>query len=129
MIRRSTFVDTADRLALVASGACVLHCLALPLLFVALPTLSSALNLPETFHLWMVGLAIPTSAYALLAGARDHDRGHALLIGAVGLVLLVTGAMIVGDTPYEIPVTVAGALILGMAHIFNWRRRHNETAP
>jgi len=118
----------ADRLALLASGACVLHCLALPLLFVALPTLSSAFNLSETFHLWMVGLAVPTSVFALLAGARGHNCARPLLIGAVGLALLVTGAMIVGDTPYEMPVTVAGALILGTAHIFNWCRRHNGAA-
>jgi len=50
MAKSAALVDTADRLALVASGACMLHCLTLalslsltlPLLFAALPVLSSS---------------------------------------------------------------------------------------
>lgn len=126
-VRRLAFIDAADRLALVASGACLLHCLALPLLFAALPVLSHTLALPESFHLWMVAVAIPTSSYALLAGARGH-LGPPLFIGFVGLALLAIGATIAGETGYEVPVTVLGALTLSIAHVLNWRRRHDETS-
>lgn len=123
ILRRLRIADTADRLALVASGACLLHCLALPLLFAALPALSHVLALSEAFHLWMVAAAIPTSTFALLAGARGR-LGPLLFVGFVGLALLAIGATIAGETAYEVPVTVLGALILSFAHVLNWRRRH-----
>ena len=121
--RQSRVIDGADRLALVASLACLLHCLALPLLFAALPALAHAFALPETFHLWMVAIAIPTSSFALLVGARGH-LGTPVLVGVLGLTLLAIGATIAGETSYEVPVTVAGALTLSAAHVLNWRRRH-----
>lgn len=123
--RRFGMVDAADRLALVASAACLVHCLALPLLFAVLPVLSQAFSLPESFHLWMVVVAVPTSTYALLAGPRDHHR-RPLLVGAVGLGLLVIGTALVGESRYETPVTIMGALTLATAHVLNWRRRHRH---
>ena len=122
--RRLMFVDMADPFALVASGACMFHCLILPLTIALLPTMSEVLRLPESFHVWMVVIAIPTSVYALIAGARGHRDYHPLLIGSSGLSLLTVGALLVGGTKLEPPATVAGALILAGAHILNWRRGH-----
>lgn len=124
--RRATLLDAADSLALLASAACVVHCLALPLLFAALPALSQVLRLPESLHLWMVAVAIPTSASALLAGTRGQSS-RPILVGFIGLGLLAIGTTIAGETRYELPITIVGALILSTAHILNWRRRHNGT--
>ena len=117
-------VDAADRIALVVSAACLIHCLALPLLFAALPVFSQALRLPEALHLWMVAVAMPTSTYALLTGGRGY-LSPPVPIGFVGLGLLVTGTT-AGEGRSEAFFTVAGALILSAAHVLNWRRRHRE---
>lgn len=122
--RRFSVIDAADRLALVASAACLIHCLALPLLFAALPLLSHALRLSESFHLWMVAVAVPTSGYALLKGGRGYLNSF-IVFGVLGLGLLAIGTTIAGETRYEVPITVAGALILSTAHVLNWRRRHS----
>lgn len=124
-VRRFSVIDAADRLALVTSAACLIHCLALPLLFAALPILSHVLYLPESFHLWMVAVAVPTSAYALLKGRRRH-LNSTIVFGVVGLSLLVIGTTIAGETRYEVPITVVGAVILSIAHVLNWRRRHGK---
>lgn len=121
---RVTLVDMSDRLALLASGACMAHCLAIPLLFVLFPLLPDALRLPEAFHLVMVALAIPSSTYALLTGFKQHRSAELVITGIIGLLLLIAGATLFGETRYETPITVAAALILATVHIFNWKRRH-----
>lgn len=120
----SALVDAADRLALVVSGACVLHCLGLPLLFATLPVLSRLAVLPESLHLWLVAGTVPLSGYALLVGRRSHSDDRPLLIGTIGLVLLAVGAVTLPETHLETVVTVAGGMLVAVAHMWNWRRRH-----
>ena len=116
-------VDVADRLALVISGACLVHCLAVPLLFALLPALTTVLDMPEALHLWLVVTAVPVSGYALVAGRNRNGPYLALVLGAVGLLLLMVGVLVVTEA-LEIVATVGGGLLLGGAHITNWRRRH-----
>lgn len=122
--REFRVVDTADRIAIVTSAACVIHCLALPLLLAALPALSRVIQLPESVHPWLVAFAVPVSGYALLAGGNRHRARHPLVVGAVGLVMLIVGAFVVGESTLETPVTVAGGLLVVTAHFLNWRQRH-----
>lgn len=125
---RTRIIDAADRLALIASGACIIHCLAMPLLFAALPALSSVLPVSESFQLWMIGFAVPTSAVALFRGGVGRRGWAALWLGIAGLILLTIGAMVVSEGAHETTLTVAGALTLATAHIINWRRRHGSLA-
>jgi len=125
-ILRGRSTDWVERTALIASFACVAHCLMLPLLFAALPVLSSVLPVSEAFHLWMLGVAVPLSTFALVTGRVQHRARGPLAIGFVGLALLAAGAVFFGYTEAEIPVTVAGSLALGWAHLANWRLRHSR---
>lgn len=117
-------VDWVERLAIGASAACLAHCLALPLLLAALPALSRLLAVPESFHVWVLGLAIPAALFALLQGRSRHGDGRPLTQGLTGLALMALGAFAVGESWAETPVTVAGSLLLAGAHWRNWRRRH-----
>ena len=116
--------DWLDRAAVGASVACLIHCLALPLLFSLLPALTQLLSIPESFHLWVLGFALPTSGYALIAGRERHGARWPLVLGLLGLMLLAIGILWFGATPRETPVTVAGSLALAAAHLGNWRLRH-----
>ena len=53
-----------EHTALGASLLCLIHCLALPLLFAALPALSSVIPVSRTIHLEMLAIAVPTSSMA-----------------------------------------------------------------
>ena len=119
-----TATDWLERAALAGSFACLVHCLALPLLIASLPALSTMLSIPESFHIWVLAFAAPAAALALWQGRQKHGAVYPLLLGVVGLVLLATGALLVGQTAAETPVTVAGSLVLSLAHIANWRLRH-----
>ena len=115
--------DWAERLAIGASAACLVHCLALPLALAALPALSSVLSLPESFHVWVLAIAIPTALLALLHGRARHGRGWPLVAGLSGLTLLAIGALVL-EGGSETLATVLGSLTLALAHIANWRMRH-----
>lgn len=111
-----------DQAALVLSGVCLLHCLALPLLLAGIPLLGTSGE--QHFHLQMLALVLPVSLLAFALGFRRHGSLRVLCCGAFGLILLGAGATIVhsrygltADTAF----TVAGALILGGAHYFNGR--------
>lgn len=118
--------DWLERAAVGASALCLLHCAGLPLLLAALPALSNLVGLPESFHVWVLGFAVPTSGAALLLGYRGHRTRLPLIAGGAGLSLLSVGALYLLKTPFETPVTVAGSLCLVFAHVANWRLRHGR---
>ena len=120
----SSGTDWVERAALGASALCLVHCIGLPLLLAALPALSSLIPVPESFHVWILAFAVPTSALALITGWRHHRRAYPLTIGAAGLVLLAIGALLLLGGRWETPVTIMGSLCLACAHIANWRLRH-----
>ncbi|WP_375392550.1 MerC domain-containing protein [uncultured Sphingomonas sp.] len=124
MTGSTTSVDWVERVAIGASAACLAHCLALPILMAALPALTSVLAVPESFHLWVLGLAAPAALLALLQGRSRHGELLPLALGLCGLSLMALGALVLGETWAETPVTVAGSVLLAGAHVMNWRRRH-----
>ncbi|HVI99946.1 MAG TPA: MerC domain-containing protein [Sphingomonas sp.] len=119
----TTREDWLDRAALGASVACLVHCLALPLVLAALPALAAIVAIPESVHLWVLLFAIPTSGYALIAGRAKHGIAWPLCLGAAGLILLAVGALAL-EGSRETAITVSGSLALAAAHLGNWRARH-----
>lgn len=123
--------DLIEGIAVGATIACLIHCLALPLLFALVPVISAVLPIPAHFHAVALGLAIPATGGALFAGYRRHRLAAPLIAGTSGLVLLTLGATYWEATPFETPVTVIGSLGIAAAHLANWRYRrasHLRTA-
>lgn len=116
--------DWVERVAVVTSLACLVHCLALPFVLAALPALAATFPVSETFHVWILLIAVPASGFALLNGGTFHHVWTPSVIGALGLALLVIGALVYGGQAPETPVTVAGGVFLAVAHTLNWRLRH-----
>ena len=123
-VRLSLPIDWVERAAVGASLACLVHCLALPLLFAALPALSKVFALPESFHLWALAFAIPMATLALVQGRSRHGAVYPLVLGFAGLTLMAIGAILLGGTPAETVATVIGSLTLATGHVMNWRLRH-----
>ena len=108
-----------DRMAIGLSLACVIHCLALPIVLVAVPNFLAIYVDSEYFHLLMVFFAIPISIYALNLGCKDHKHKEFIFIGVTGLIFLLS-ALLVGEE-MEQALTVAGASFLALAHWLNYR--------
>ncbi len=112
-----------DGMAISASTLCMVHCLGLPILLAALPAVADRIDPGEGFHLLMLILATPTSAFALLSGWRKHRAHRPLVAGALGLFLMASGILFSGNDVAEIVLTVSGSVLLAAAHIANWRQR------
>lgn len=122
--RRSIWLDAA---AIGASMACLVHCLAIPLLLAVIPALTRIIVAPESFHFFAFLFAIPASAWVMHAGHRHHGTVLPMVFGALGLALLGGGALGGFDLAIETGVTVLGSIILASAHCANWslqRRMH-----
>lgn len=110
-----------DGLAVSASTLCLIHCLALPAVLLAIPTLTAFLAVPEAFHLWVFLFALPTSLFAMRSGYRRHHRKRPFRQAAAGLVLIGIGATGLMEGWAETAITVAGSMLLAWAHARNWR--------
>lgn len=113
-----------DQLAIGGSALCAIHCLALPLLAVLLPSMAALPLQEESFHIWMVIAVVPISAYALTMGCKRHEDYRVLFIGSLGLLILAFTAFFGHDffgEQLEKIFTVIGATIIASMHVWNYR--------
>jgi hypothetical protein len=115
--------DIVESMAIFAAAACLAHCVALPVLIVALPALASVIPVPTSFHIAALIFAVPTTLFALGIGFRRHRQSFPLIAGLIGLTLLVIAVVAYERTPGEAPVTMLGSLVIVAAHLSNWRLR------
>lgn len=117
-----------DGIAIAASSACLVHCLILPGLLVAIPATAAWLAIPESFHLGAFLFAIPTSLVALAVGFKGHGRCLPMTIAIIGLLLLGVAAVPLAETVVEIPISIFGAAALAIAHVANLQARRRVVA-
>ena len=120
----STNRGRLDAAAVLLSGICMLHCLALPLLLTVFPILNVSILSEEVFHFIMLVVILPISVVALTIGCRLHKDMWTMVLGAIGLgiltVMAIGGHHLFGITGERL-VTSLGGLILAFAHIQNYR--------
>lgn len=120
-----TVQEYTDKFAIGLSMLCAIHCLLLPLLLIALPSISALQLQNEAFHFWMLATVIPTSLYALTIGCKKHQRYRLLSWGISGLILMLMavffGHDIAGEYGEKI-LTLLGAILVVVAHWGNFRR-------
>lgn len=118
------FTGKLDKTAVWLSGLCLVHCLLLPLLIAIFPIFGFTLVEHGTFHQLILVVVIPTTVIALGAGYRGHRQASVLWFGTAGVLALVAAAFAVhafSTETVERTVTVAGGLLLALAHIQNFR--------
>jgi len=120
-MKRSSAI-ALDASALLVSGLCLLHCLALPLL-VALSPLFGLWAEQEWVHGVLAAVAVPVTATALWRAQRRRPLPiRWVLLAGCGLASLLLGAAGWPWANIETPATVAGALSLATVHIWHWLR-------
>ncbi|MFT7654016.1 MAG: hypothetical protein ACI9ON_001827 [Limisphaerales bacterium] len=117
-----------DRVAIFLSGLCLVHCLALPVALVLGSVFSDWLVATETNAHWiLLGLAAPTSVWALGRGFRAHRSHLTLGLGMGGLLVMFVGVSHIAGESWEIALTVIGVTAVLIAHIRNaLARRHTH---
>lgn len=77
-----------DRLGVIASVGCAIHCAAMPFVIGFLPMLGLSFLADPAFHKWMVAICLALALLAFLPGWRRHQRLVPAVIGSVGLSLI-----------------------------------------
>ena len=112
--------DRLDRVGVLLSGLCALHCV-LGIVIVTLLGFGGEALLSPEIHRIGLALAVAVGVVTLGIGVRRHGRIEPLVIGACGIALMAT-AVLVGHGPAEALLTIAGVGLVALAHIRNLRQ-------
>ena len=113
----SALTSTTDRVAVTLSLLCIAHCVALPLVAVALPFVSVVAD-AEWVHWVFAVLAVVASGTVALTSACARTPKF-LIPAGVGAALVIFGLFAEGFGFEEPPPTLIGGVLLAYAH---WRR-------
>lgn len=107
-----------DNLAIALSALCVLHCLALPILLIGVPSVLTGTEHTDLTHVILFLIALPLSGFAMVYGYRVHKKLRYGVAACFGILALGAGLMLHG-LAYELYITLLGAVILAAAHLGN----------
>jgi hypothetical protein len=108
-----------DRVGVILSGLCALHCLA-GLLLVAGLGLGGGILLAPEIHRVGLALAIAVGSITLVLGVVRHGDPVPLQVGAAGISFMAV-ALFVGHGTAEGVLTIMGVALLAWAHVRNLR--------
>ncbi len=120
-------IPIIDRVGILVSSMCMVHCLALP---VILPLLSLSLQGAEDSlltHSVIAALVIPATLYAAWSGYRQHRTLLPVVLFMLGASAILIGIFVahdaLGESAEQI-ITVFGSILLIVAHVKNYRLQH-----
>ncbi|ABD27724.1 conserved hypothetical protein [Novosphingobium aromaticivorans DSM 12444] len=111
-----------DRIGVLLSGLCLIHCVA-GLFLVGMLGLGGGVLLNPDIHRWGLAFALAIGAATIGMGALRHGRFVPLAVGGTGLGLMA-GAVAVGHGNAEVVLTVCGVVLVAAAHVINMRHAH-----
>ena len=85
-----------DKLSICLSLCCILHCIALPVIILMIPSFASLWINNEKVHVILVLFAVPISLFAMAKSLRVHHNYKCISLAVIGLSLLV-GAIFMHD--------------------------------
>lgn len=113
-----------DRIGMLASGACALHCLLVPVLLAITPALGEWFHDAEWLERGFVWVAVLVSALSIGFGVLRHGQFvPALLLWSLGAALLLPvglGHEAHNEWLHALQM-VPGGLAIALAHLANWR--------
>ena len=86
----------SDKLSICLSLCCILHCIALPVIILTIPSFASLWINNEKVHVILVLFAVPISLFAMAKSLRVHHNYKCISLAVIGLSLLV-GAIFMHD--------------------------------
>lgn len=109
-----------DRLGVIISGLCMVHCVA-GLFLISVLGLGGGVLLNPAIHRFGLGAAFVIGLVTIGAGALRHGHRLPLALGATGLALMAA-AIASNHGKAEALLTICGVVLVASAHIVNLRR-------
>jgi Na+-driven multidrug efflux pump len=119
---RPTFSMHADRLGIIASVLCFIHCVLAPVVVSLLAVGAHYLPSEEKVHRILAVCVAALGSLAIFSGYRRHRRSRVLLLMSSGLFLILVGAYLGNRLPShltEVAVTMTGSCLMIAGHFFN----------
>lgn len=114
---------TWDRIGIVLSSLCAIHCLATPLLILLLPVMGEFFH-AEWVHILMAVVILPVGLFAFWSGYKHHRQVKVLSLGVLGLAMICAASVLphewVEVMEHDV-VTIIGSFVLITAHVLNRR--------
>ncbi len=113
---------SADRLGIIASALCFVHCIVTPVVLSLSAVWAHYLPSEERFHRALAMLVAAIGCFAIITGYRKHRRLRVLLLMSTGLSFIFAGAYLGDRLPShiaEIAVTLTGSSLMITAHLIN----------
>ena len=107
----------SDKLSICLSLCCILHCIALPVIILMIPSFASLWINNEKVHVILVLFAVPISLFAMAKSLRIHHNYKCISLAIIGLFFLVT-AIFMHDISFGSE----------SSHIGNEKATHHEEA-
>ena len=108
--------ELLDLLGLGLSGLCLVHCVTLPILLVALPAVAGLGHDAHhhSLHLVLALVLVPLAVVSLVPGCLRHRRAPVVMAGALGVVAILCGAFLEVRLGEALATghTIAGSLCL-----------------
>ena len=79
----------SDKLSICLSLCCILHCIALPVIILMIPSFASLWINNEKVHVILVLFAVPISLFAMAKSLRVHHNYKCISLAVIGLSFLV----------------------------------------
>lgn len=123
-----------DRLGIVVSTICAVHCALLPVLLLLLPPVAELFG-HEGVEWSLLGVAAVIAAWSATQALRHHRSRAVLLLMASGVLILLAGRWLESavDLIAAAAASVLGASLLVLGHLHNLRlcrsHRHGVTEP
>jgi len=115
-----------DRIAVLISGLCLVHCIS-TMIFVALLSTAGGALLDPLIHEIGIGIAIALVMFTLGRGVLDHGYIMPAALGGLGLGMMM-GAITLGHQgnhgEAEVLFTMLGVGVLALGHDLNYRATH-----
>jgi uncharacterized membrane protein YfcA len=112
----------ADRLGIIASAVCFVHCILTPVLLSISAVWAHYLPSEERVHRGLAVVVAGIGGFAILGGYRKHRRARVLLLMCCGLLFIFAGAYWGDRLPShvaEVAVTMTGSCLMIAAHFIN----------
>ena len=122
----TTMLSRGDRVGMIGSLLCAVHCALLPLVLALVPTLSlgafALVDIDQAFTVFATLLGVTTLSF----GFRRHRAFHAwvFLIPGLALVWLASFSPLHDHSVWHVLMMVAGGASMATAHFVNLRLTH-----
>jgi hypothetical protein len=118
-LRETVWIGAMDRVGVLASAACFIHCLAMPVLLSLSSVSMHFLPSEESTHRVLAVSIALIGGIAILSGYRRHRRPSVLVFLSIGMTFISIGAFwgnYLSSHTTEVLITLAGSLCLIAAH-------------